>query len=56
MKFLVVLALFILATSAEKARFDNYRVHSVIIENEKQLEAFKYLEEHSDSVNNMLYA
>lgn len=51
MKFLVVFALFFLATNGEKARFDNYRVYSVIIENDKQLEAFKYLEEHSDSVN-----
>lgn len=51
MKFLVVLALFVLATNGEQARFDNYRVYSVIIENDQQLEGFKYLEEHSDSVN-----
>lgn len=51
MKFLIIFALLFIAHSlGEKARFDNYRLHSVIIENEQQLKAFKYLEEHSDSV------
>lgn len=51
MKFLTLVVFLFLSASAEKARFDNYRVYSVKIENHQQLEAMKYLEEHSDSVN-----
>lgn len=38
-------------TFAEKARFDNYRVYHVAIENEIQLRALKELSENSDSVS-----
>jgi hypothetical protein len=50
MKFLAVLAIFFISIHAEMARFDNYHVYSVKIENMEQYEAMKYLEEHSDSV------
>lgn len=46
MKFIfgaILLALLALA-SAEQARFDNYRVYSIYIGNEKQLEVLKILE------------
>jgi len=52
MKLLICLAFFFLSAGAEKARFDNYRLYSVQIENQEQYEAMKYLENHSDSVNN----
>jgi hypothetical protein len=51
MKFLALVALFVIAASAEKSRFDNYRLYSVNVDNHQQLEALKYLEEHSDSVS-----
>lgn len=51
MKFVFILALLVLSVAAEQARFDNYRVYSVEIDNESQYEAMKYIEEHSDSVN-----
>lgn len=51
MKLLICLAFLFLSVGAEKARFDNYRLYSVQIENESQYEALKYLEENSDSVN-----
>jgi hypothetical protein len=54
MKLLICLAFLFLSAGAEKARFDNYRLYSVQIENNKQYEAMKYLEEHSDSVNYFL--
>ena len=38
----------------EKARFDNYRVYKVSIENKEQLEALKQLADSSDSVKNFL--
>lgn len=47
MKFLLgvlFLAVLALLASAEQARFDNYRVYSVHIENEKQLKVLKDLE------------
>jgi carboxypeptidase A len=49
MKLLICLAFLFLSAGAEKARFDNYRLYSVQIENQDQYEAMKYLEEHSDS-------
>lgn len=38
------------STSAEKARFDNYRVYNIKIENGEQLDALKFLADTSDSV------
>lgn len=52
MKLLICLAFLFLSAGAEKARFDNYRLYNVQIENQEQYEAMKYLEDHSDSVNN----
>ena len=51
MKLVALLAFLFLSAEAEKARFDNYRVYSVLVENEQQHEAMQYLQEHSDSVN-----
>lgn len=50
MKVLIFLTIFFVIAKAEMARYDNYRVYSVKIENEEQYEAMKYLEEYSDSV------
>ena len=35
---------------AEKARYDNYRVYSVYIENEEQLKVLRELEIHPDGI------
>lgn len=51
MKLIICLAFLLFSVGAEKARFDNYRLYSVQIENKSQYEAMKYLEENSDSVN-----
>lgn len=53
---LFLLAIFVaglLAVCAEKARFDNYRVYSVKIENEKQLNVLRELEMHPDGISFM---
>lgn len=50
MRFLIFTSLLIFSTVAENARFDNYQVYTVSIENEEQLKALKYLDEHSDAV------
>lgn len=50
MKIVAVLAILFVSIHAEMARFDNYHVYSVKIENTEQYDAMKYLEEHSDSV------
>lgn len=51
MKFVALFLVLFLAVNAEKARFDNYRVYSLNIENDEQYKWMKYIEEHSDSVN-----
>lgn len=51
MKFIaILLAVGFLAVNAERARFDNYRVYSITIENDDQFKIMKYIEEHSDAV------
>lgn len=47
---IVLLALIAIA-SAEKARFDNYRVYTINIGNEKQLEIMKEIENYPDGVS-----
>lgn len=47
----VLFAVLVFSASAEKARFDNYRVYSVSVENEIQLRALKELSATSDSYN-----
>lgn len=47
----VVLIALALSASAEKARYDNYRIYSVDIANELQLKVLKELSETSDSVS-----
>lgn len=49
-KIIVFVASFVLI-SGEKARFDNYRVYSVHIQNEKQLEELQMLENSQDGVS-----
>lgn len=54
MKFIVsavILVALALSASAERARFDNYRIYSVAIENKMQLQVLKELSETSDSVS-----
>lgn len=53
MKFLLLAAFLIVSASAEMTRFDNYQVYKVNVENNEQLKALQYLDEHSDSVNNL---
>lgn len=47
----VVLIALALSASAEKARFDNYRIYSVDVASEMQLKVLKELSETSDSVS-----
>lgn len=49
--FAVVAIVTVLVASAEKARFDNYRVYSISVENELQLRVLRELGETSDSVS-----
>lgn len=49
MKFSLFIAFLALA-SAEKVRYDDYRVYKVFVENNEQLKALQHLDEHSDSV------
>lgn len=51
MKFFYLLLIFSVAAYAEKARFDNYRVYRVLLENDEQVLAMRELSESSDSVN-----
>ncbi|XP_053692246.1 zinc carboxypeptidase A 1-like [Sabethes cyaneus] len=51
MKFVCILLLVAsvaFSAKAEQARFDNYRVYELSIENEEQLNVLQYLEEHPD--------
>lgn len=47
--FAILLACVAVAV-AEKARFDNYRVYSIVIENEDQLNVLQELERHQDGL------
>lgn len=49
---IVLLAVIALA-SAEQARFDNYRVYTINIGNEKQLEILKTIESYPDGVSTL---
>lgn len=51
MKLIAFLTLFVLSVTAEKARFDNYRVHSLFPQNDEQLEALKSLAKSEDVSN-----
>lgn len=50
----VLLLASVIFASAEKARFDNYRVYTVAVENENQLKALREISETSDSVSSEL--
>lgn len=50
MKFIAIFLVAFLAVNAERARFDDYRVYSITIENDDQFKIMKYIEEHSDAV------
>lgn len=47
---LCVLLCFVAAKASEKARFDNYRVYEILIENDQQLELMQEIENHPDGV------
>lgn len=51
-KWLTITVFLVCATAAaaEKARYDNYRVYSVKVENEKQLEVLQELENNEHGV------
>lgn len=52
---LSVIALFaavlVLGAQSEKARFDNYRVYEILIENDLQLELLRNIEAYPDGVS-----
>ena len=50
MKVFCALLLVFAISLAEKARFDNYRVYEIFIENTDQLNALRLLHETSDAV------
>jgi hypothetical protein len=47
----LLLSLSAFLVSAEKARFDNYRVYSIAVETREQLKVLREIEESSDSVS-----
>lgn len=47
--FLLIFGFSAALVSAEKARFDNYRVYSIAVETKEQLNLLKEIEETSDS-------
>lgn len=47
---LAILVAGFMVACAEKARFDNYRVYTVYIENEEQLKVLRELEIHPDGI------
>lgn len=52
LKVVVFTLCFVLSVSCvEKARFDNYRVYEISIENEKQLELMQEIERFPDGVS-----
>lgn len=51
MKFSVFcLALCLALVASEKARYDNYRVYEILVEDEQQLELMKHIESFPDGV------
>lgn len=42
--------LFAVVTISEKARFDNYRVYEIFVENDQQLELMQQIENNPDGV------
>jgi asparagine N-glycosylation enzyme membrane subunit Stt3 len=52
---LIFFAIYILQSEGakEKARFDNYRVYKILIENEEQLEVMKQIDSYPDGVSNL---
>lgn len=47
---LVVLLIAVNVIAMEKARFDNYRIYSIGVENDEQLQVLQNLESHQDSI------
>ena len=59
MEYKIITAVFIslfLCGFAEKARFDNYRVYEVSINNEDQLNLMVEIENYSDAVRHIVHA
>jgi hypothetical protein len=48
---LIIFALLCVVALAEKARYDNYRVYQVQVENEQQLELMNFIESNPDGVS-----
>lgn len=60
-KLCVILFVLVFAVAAvEKARYDNYRVYTIIVENQEQLSLFKEIESNPDGVsrtfNDIIYS
>jgi hypothetical protein len=49
-KILIIFSIALTAAALEKARYDNYRVYRVSIENDIQLELMKQINEFPDGV------
>ena len=52
---IVIIGLTACLVSAEPARFDNYRVYSIVVETKEQLKMLKEIEDTSDSVGLKLF-
>jgi hypothetical protein len=50
---LMVAALCLGLVTCEKARYDNYRLYEILMENESQLELMKHIENYPDGVSSM---
>lgn len=53
--FSLFVVLCVLAAS-EKARFDNYRVYEILIDNEEQLELLQAIENYPDGVRELKFS
>ena len=51
MKPLIFLVLVLALVTCEKARYDNYRVYEILIEDDKQLELMQNIENYPDGVS-----
>lgn len=49
-KLFILMITAVTVIAAEKARFDNYRVYSIEIENEDQLQVLQQIENHQDGL------
>lgn len=53
---LILTFIFIVKTSAEKTRYDNYRVYSILVENEQHLKILQDLENSSEDGVSIIFS